>query len=303
MTIEKREKKYSEKKLENFSIFPAIRVFFHLESAGAAWTFIGAILRDFFFLQMAQALHITKRPVIYVDTELDEKIPFTPSYVKTYMSFVPYFIKPMSYIVKRLGIKKAAPYLKLFLGYLTLLYKSASSIYRFSMTTTHRPRYFKKLKFITIHLFDPHLLCVPSLHVAIASGTYAWFRQFFKTGIIPQKEAESHLEEIKKQAIAIIESVLLVKQHSVNCIPTALYMITSTMNKSFFTPEDATLFINSFFNTTPEISPETRKELQDYFAYMYERIYTEKYYNSNWQDSIKHWLLEYAEKTGQKINV
>ncbi len=299
-------------KLKNYSKhkpikkFSTVAPFFYLPlyplTARYAWNLITTILRDFFFLQIFQKLHFTKRLVINVETDIDSKIPFKPKYVKEYLGFVPFFVKPMDMLKRRLGLKNAASYLCLYLKYLTNIYKNASSIYRYCMTTTTRPKYFKTHNFRTIHFFDPHLLCVPSIHVAISAGTYAWFKQCFKTGIFPQEEAKEYLSEIKTQAVKIVESVLFIKQHSVNCIPLALYMLTSTMSKSFFSALEASDFIESLFVDSPEISPEVRTEIIEYFYYMYDRTLLESRFSSDWQNCIKHWLSDFAVQTGQKFS-
>ena len=297
-----RIKKYSQKPLCKFScVKPYFPLLTRAPTIKRAWRFVGTILKDFFFLQMAQQLHITKRPVVNVESEIDEKIPFRPSYISTYMSFVAFFMRPMEMLRKRLGYRKASYYINLYLKFLTKIYKNASTIYRFSMSTTSRPKYRKNKGFVTIHIFDPHLLCVPSIHVAIAAGSYAWFKQLFKTDILPKEEAEFRLEEIKKQSIAIVESVLFVKQHSVNCVPLALYMLSSTMNKSFFTTADATAFIDLLFQDSKELTEEDKTEVLNHFHYMYERALLENYYSDDWQSCIKHWIVDYARQTGQNI--
>lgn len=301
MTLQNRCQKYSSVPLNKFSnLAPYFFLTLRPCTARQAWKFIFTIIKDFFLLQHLQKLHITKRPVVNVDTEIDEKIPFTPSYVTTYLGFVEFFIRPMDMLKKRLGYRKAASYLCLYLKFLTHIYSHASAIYRFCMTTTTRPRFYKNRKFRTIHFFDPHLLCVPSIHVAISAGSYAWFSQLFKTGILPQEEAEMRLNEIKKQAIAIVESVVFIKQHSVNCIPLALYMLSSTMYKSFFTVQDSINFIDDLFLETPEISPEVRQEIIDHFYYLYERTLLESKYSANWEECIQHWLMDFAAETGQQ---
>jgi len=297
---EKRRIKYSNKPMCKFScVSPYFYLTTRAPTARRAWRFIGTILKDFFFLQMAQQLHITKRPVVNVETDIDEKIPFSPSHITAYMSFVAFFVRPISMLKKRLGYRKAAYYINMYLKFLTKIYKNASTIYRFSMSTTSRPKYRKDKAFVTIHIFDPHLLCVPSIHVAIAAGSYVWFKQIFQTNILPEDEAEFRLEEIKNQAIAIVESVLFVKQHSVNCVPLALYMLSSTMNKSFFSTQDATAFIDMLFKDSEEISEADKKEITAYFHYMYERALLESYYSADWQSCIKHWIVDYAKATNQ----
>ena len=296
--------KNNRKPLKKYSVTQAVfRSILFPQTTGTAWKLIFTVLKDFFFLQHNQKLHLTSRPVLNVDTDIDNKIPFSPSHVKTYMSFITFFIRPLDMLYKQLGHKRSGQYLRLYLKFLSKIYENASSIYRFCMTTTSRPRYYKSHKFRTIHLFDPHLLCVPSLHVAICAGVYAWFKQFFKINIIPKETADEYLAEIKKDAVAIVESVLFVKQHSVNCIPLALYMLTSTMSKSFFSIQDAIDFIESLFKDSTEISKEDRKEIIDYFIYMYDRALLESKYSANWQDCIQHWLIDFANSTGQNINL
>ena len=254
-------------------------------------------------IQQLQKLHFTKRPVINVETDIDDKIPFVPDHVDTYLDFVNFFVQPMDMLKKRLGYKRASQYLCLYLKFLTRIYRNSSLIYRFCLTTTTRPKYYKSHKFRTIHFFDPHLLCVPSIHVAIAAGTYAWFKQCFKIGIFPKEEAEQYLEEIRNKAVRIVESVLFIKQHSVNCIPLALYMLSSTMNKSFFSAHDAADFIDALFRESPEINSEVRQEILEHFYYMYDRTLLESRFSADWQDCIRHWLLDFASSTGQKINL
>ena len=299
----RKTKNQTHKPIRKYSV---VAPFFYLTTcpytASYAWKLIFTIIKDFFLLQMGQKLHITKRPVINVETDIDEKIPFLPNEVKAYLEFVPFFVKPMDMLKNQLGIKKAAPYLCLYLKYLTMIYKNAATIYRFCMTTTSRPKYYKSHNFRTIHFFDPHLLCVPSIHVAVSAGTHAWFRQCFKTGIINQKDADEYLSEIKNHAVQIVESVLFIKQHSVNCVPLALYMLSSTMSKSFFSAQNAADFIDELFKDSTEISAEVRHEILEHFYYMYDRTLLESKYSANWQDCIRHWLIDYAAATGQDLS-
>ena len=290
----KNSRSRSGKQHRPINSFSCVAPYFYMPlypgTAKHAWKYIFTILKDFFILQHLQKFHITKRRVI-------------PQNIFVYLSFVSFFVRPIDMLKHNLGLKKAAPYLCVYLKFLTSVYRNAASIYRYTMTTTSRPRYLKTHKFRTIHFFDPHLLCVPSIHVAISAGLYAWFRQFFKTGLFSNEEAEAYLNEIKKQALAIVESVLLVKQHSVNCIPLALYMLTSTMNKSFFSAQDAIDFIDSLFIDSTEIDQTTRKEIIEYFYYMYDRALLESKYSSDWRLCIQHWLEDFAKEQNKTVKV
>ena len=297
-----KNKKAKHRPMRSYSsVAPYFYMTIYPGTARYAWKYISTILWDFFILQHLQKFHFTKRRVINVDTELDAKIPFTPHHVFVYLGFVAFFVRPIDMLAKRLGLRKAAPYLCLYLKFLAHVYKSAASIYRYSMTTTTRPLYLKNGSFRAIHFFDPHLLCVPSIHVAISVGVYAWFVQFFKTELFDDEEVKAFTEELKQGAIEIVESVLFVKQHSVNCVPLALYMLSSIMNRSFFTPKDAIAFIDCLFVDSPEIDKATRAEIIDYFYYMYDRALLESKYSSNWQLCIQHWLDDFAASKQKQL--
>ena len=62
-------------------------------------------------------------------------------------------------------------------------------------------------------------------------------------------------------------------------------------------------FIECLFKDSTEISEEDRKEIIDYFIYMYDRALLESKYSANWQDCIQHWLIDFANSTGQNINL
>lgn len=289
----KREQKYSTKPIREFSSAEIVfKCTFNSKIISHAVKLVNTILSDFFFLQYAQKFHITKRKVINVEDKIDSEIPFCPEYVKTYSSFVNFFLRPLTMLTRRLGLKKAIPYCNDFLDFVKELYKNSAKIYRFRFTTTNRPKYYKNFAFKIIHIFDPHLLCVPSLHVAIACGTYIWYKRLFEKNILPGKEQNRRLEEIRLHALAITESVLLVKQHSVNCIPSAIYLLCSSLSNLKMTTDEAIDFMNSLFKNCPEISSETRKKLTGHFNYIYERNFLENVYNENWEESLKRWLLQ-----------
>jgi hypothetical protein len=299
-----RKKKYASKPIDKFSaITPWLILPFGFRTSKAAFGLITTVLKDFFFLQHLQRLHITHRSVIFVDTKLDDDIPFIPEKVTTYLSFVKFFIQPMSMLIKRLGYKKAAPYLNSFISTLSTMYSNAASIYRFCMTTTHRPKKCANRRFRMIYITDPHLLCVPSLHVTLAAGTYIWFKNLFAQNIFQEEEQQFRINELYQKAIAITESVLFVKQHSVNCIPIALYMLSSSFGPAFFTIEEAVHFMSDLYKNSPEIPESKKKEITEYFQFMYETTLLENNYNDRWQDCIKKWLVNFAKSTGQTIKM
>ena len=184
---------------------------------------LAAIFAKFFFLQFQTVLFPKTRPVVNVDHPLDKNIPFDPSHVGIYNTFTIFWMKAAGWLLKEFG-SRASSDIAGFANDMAMLYNSAGNIYSRCQSTTERPGITANFHFIIIHLFDPHLHCVPSLHVMVCAYTA------FKTCDIIEKHADGvsrykdELEWVYRNSLEIIESVLLVKQHSVNCIPAGYYM-------------------------------------------------------------------------------
>lgn len=262
-------------------------------------SFIVVVLRDFFLIQFLRKFGLSKTPVAKVDNELDDKIPFTPSKIGTYLDFTAFWIRPMAMMIEKLDHKKANFYISDYLKKITLAYHSASRVYRMCMSTTARPKYYKMFYFRVIHFFDPHYLCVPSLHISVVSLVWSFYRNAFKEmPELTQEEKDLYLSELYDGAIKIAETVLYIKQHSVNCIPAALYMMTFLMRPAF-TAEDGIQFLRDMFVKT-NIPVETQKELKDYMYFIYERFLLVGITDDNWISPIRNWLKEYCINSNQE---
>lgn len=260
--------------------------------------FIVIVLKDFFIIQFARKFGFSKIPIAKVDNELDEKIPFTPSKIGTYLDFTAFWIRPMTMMIEKLGRKKANKYIEDYIKKITLTYHSAGRVYRMCMSTTARPKYYKMFYFRVIHFFDPHYLCVPSLHISVVSLVWSFYREAFKEmPELTKQEKDLYINEIYTGATKIAETVLYIKQHSVNCIPAALYMMTFLM-RPYFTAEDGILFLRDMFVNT-NISEETQKELKDYMYFIFERFLLVGITDDNWIAPIRTWLKEYCINSNQ----
>ncbi|MDC7226403.1 MAG: hypothetical protein PQJ61_06535 [Spirochaetales bacterium] len=192
---------------------------------------LGSIFAKFFFLQFQTVLFPKTRPVVNVDHKLDDNIPFDPSWVALYNTFTAFWMKSAGWLLKTFG-KGAVNDIAEFTEDMFNLYNAAGDVYKVCQSTTNRPGVSANLNFIVIHTFDPHLHCVPSLHVMVCAYTG------FKTCELIRKHADNpedykaEIDWVYKNSLEIIESVLLVKQHSVNCIPAGYYMV-SAMYKEF----------------------------------------------------------------------
>lgn len=287
--------------IENFSTLPTwIASLTNPKIIPNTVAYLQTVTMDFFGIQFLRKLKLLRIPILNVETPLDQKVPFVPQHLNDYLGFVNFWIRPLAMLIKILGIKNAAPHLAKFFSLLRKSYKHASQIYKFCMTTTNRPLYKKRTSFIIMRALDPHYLCVPSLHIAIVSLCYAFFRDVLQKENFSDAQRKLWTREIYEGAIKIAETVLYVKQHSVNCIPAALYMMTKIVPKSF-SENDAQKFLDDMFVTRKDIPEKTRKEIVNYMKGMFARFYEEGKNSAKWDSPIKNWMKEHAQKTAQFI--
>jgi hypothetical protein len=220
---------------------------------------------NFFFRQYRAAFLPGRIPVSQADHPLDKKIPFTPRKVDVYLDFVAFWVRVLGFLLKVFGRRALEP-VKLFIESMGGLYAWAASVYAKNLSTTERPRYLARPRFVVIHAFDPHLMCIPSLHVMVVIRTYTLFRKILRElggAGIPQ------IEEIRQGSLAISEAVLYVKQHSVNCIPAAMYAMTR-FDKTLFPPGEAESFASELFRSG--LPPEDGEEIRAHIISLYRRF-------------------------------
>jgi len=297
---EKKDLKFSQRPLKSFSgVYPYFRIIPSPRTFKVAWKFLYTVTKNYMGTQFLQKWGFYKIPVVHVDSPLDKKIPFTPSKVYIYMDFVYLFLRPLTMFIRRFGMKKAAPWCNEWFSATTKVYQEAGRMYKHTLSTTERPVYKENIHFRIIHAFDPHLLCVPSLHIALIALTTVYFKKFFKQAGLSDAECFQKNTEIYNEAIEIAESVLYMKQHSVNCIPSALYMITKLFPE-LFTPNDATNFINDMFLTAETISPSDVAEIKDHISFMYERLLLEGVAADDWREPVIRWIESYDWKAEEE---
>ena len=286
----------SNKQLHSFKEYKSIKTYLFLAfnpgSFKAFWKCVHTALHKFFLLQFSVKWKFRKIPVVHVDNALDKKIPFTPERISTYLDFIHSLARPLGFIISTFKGKKRAEVCVKILNELRNCYQTSYDIYSFSMSTTNRPNYKKDRHFRLIHALDPHLMCVPSLHVAIMIMAWVVYREVFSSYDFDDEEKECYTGQVFESARSITETVLYVKQHSVNCIPAAIYMMT-VMLKGRFTIEDAVYFMDSLFVQCTDISEEVKKEINTYIHTMFERFVLEGSSEDDWTAPIKNWLINY----------
>jgi hypothetical protein len=261
--MKRRVKESPAKEIANESAFlTSIRVLCSPYLRVTALRCVASIFKNFFFLQYRAAFLPGLIPVSKVDHLLDAKIPFVPGKVNVYLDFVAFWVRTLGFLLRHFGRRALEP-VRNFMETMGGLYAWASEVYRKNLSTTARPFYIKKPRFLLIHLVDPHLMCIPSLHVMVVIRCYTLFGEILKT--LEEESFSSQLDELRRGALAITEAVLYVKQHSVNCIPAALYAV-SRFDPLLFPSPEAERFVSDLFSEALEDRglKNTRPEKEDF---------------------------------------
>jgi hypothetical protein len=272
---------------------------------------VPSIFYNFFLRQYHAAFLPGRIPVTKVDHKLDEKIPFVPSWVTIYLDFVHFWIRMISFFLRRYKRKAYAP-IRDFIYSMGRLYAFAAEVYQKNMSTTKRPFYIARPRFFLIHMLDPHLMCIPSLHVMIVIHTYLQFTEVAKK-LGEQDKLKEQALELKHGALAISQAILFVKQHSVNCIPAALYAITC-FSPDLFPPQEAQKFTGLLFSPAPKADEALRKnkvhpsaapltiieesdqaQIKSHILKLYNQFLEEKKNAVSWAEPLLRFLREYRE--------
>ena len=257
---------------------------------------IASILKNFFLLQYRAALNPGIVPVTRVDHPLDNKIPFLPCKVNLYLDFVASWVRSIGFLlrIKKPG-RRALESVRYFMESMGSLYAWAAQVYEKNMSTTNRPFYIQNLHFLVIHIADPHLLCIPSLHVMIVIRTYTLMRKIWRDAgdellFAPQ------VNELYSGALAITEAVLFIKQHSVNCIPAAMYTMTR-FDESLFPPDEAERFAADLFQKTKKPGPADADEIRKHIVSIYRRFLAQgEAAGSDWTKPLLDFLIELPKR-------
>ena len=247
---------------------------------------LAVILRDFFWLQYQQAL-TGRSPVYNVDHAMDDLVPFDPRYVDADADFSAFWLRALGHLMNR---QKDA---EVFLCSIADVYRRVAAIYRLGFSTTTRPRFYRG-KFLVIHAFDPHSMCVSSLHVVLMIRTFTKFR-----AAISETDVDLvQLSAVERGAYRITESVLFVKQHSVNCIPAAMYAMTCD-DPVFFSRSAGHEFVQSLFQSCLE--PNTADKLRSHIVCLSDRWLDEWETCESWTEPLVNFLREHPRAETRRL--
>jgi hypothetical protein len=181
---------------------------------------------DHFFLPQYHSLLWPRRRLVAVLSHpLDRDIPFRPREVVTYLGYITFWFKTLRWFYDRIG-RAALPDIRRSMDEALLLYREAGAIYRRCQSTTStRAPLPGHPYFAVIYLLDPHLACIPSLHILLICFNALDAARILRRHRL-QPEGGRLLEAVRAEAARIIEAILLVKQHSLVDVAPSLFLLT-----------------------------------------------------------------------------
>jgi hypothetical protein len=188
---------------------------------------IGNAVLHFFLPQYQSLLWPRHRRVATLAHPLDRDIPFRPREVVTYLGYISFWFKTLRWFYDRIG-GAALPDIRRSMDEVLLLYKEAGAIYRRCQSTTStRAPLPNHPYFAVIYLLDPHLACIPSLHILLICHNDLGAARILRRHGLRGEQAERLREAVREEAARIIEAVLLVKQHSLVDVAPSLFLLTA----------------------------------------------------------------------------
>ncbi|GHU54455.1 hypothetical protein FACS189442_0700 [Spirochaetia bacterium] len=220
-----------------------------------------------------------------VDHELDKKIPFRVDRIDVYHDFTAFWIRSLGFLREELG-EGTTDAVRDFLDSMSALYRFAAEVYQKNLSTTIRPLYLRRPGFILIHILDPHLMCIPSLHMMVVIRTYTKFAAILRS-LGEEEHYAPQIAELKKGALDITEAILYVKQHSVNCIAASMYAMTC-FDGELFPPSEAEDFVSRLF--TEPADQQDGEIIKNYIVNLYRHFLSERPAGEAWDMPLINFL-------------
>ncbi|MDR0589674.1 MAG: hypothetical protein LBG25_03925, partial [Spirochaetaceae bacterium] len=198
---------------------------------------------------------------------------------------------------RRRGIKPALGFIKT----IGRLYSFAAEIYAKNLSTTQRPRYLARPRFLLIHAVDPHLMCIPSLHVMVVISAYTQFRSILRS-LGDDERFAPQIAEIHQGAVNITEAILYVKQHSVNCIAAAMYAMTC-FDPALFPQTEGADFVSRLFREVKNPGPGDAGIIRGHILELYLTFLKARNPAETWGKPLVDFLRPLQRAAGYKTGV
>ncbi len=253
---------------------------------------IGNAARHFFLPQYQSLLWPSRRKVATLAHPLDREIPFRPEEVVTYLGYITYWFKTLRWFYDRIG-RAALPDIRRSMDEVFLLYREAGAIYRRCQSTTStRAPLPDHPYFAIIYLLDPHLACIPSLHILLICHNDLAAARFLRRHGLPEQEAGRLLESVREEAARVVEAMLQVKQHSLVDVAPSLFLLTALFPDDCG-PEHVADFVRRLFRSW-RVDESVKARMRRLLSLSYDEFVT------GWEARGRHGhreqLLEFLER-------
>ncbi len=206
------------------------------------------------------------------------------------MNFSPLWIKSIYFLYREFG-KRSLPLIEQYISTVGNLYKNGFDVSDSCQSTTTRPGSGRNIKLKLLHWADPHLHCVPSLHVMVVCYNHLRIDSIIRELTGGTKGYEKEIDYLGDQAIQITNSILYMKQHSINCIPAGLFALSAEC------PEFNDAYALNLIENLKKInldSIERFEEISSYIKELYEDFHKLSKSGSN-REILINFLLKYEE--------
>jgi hypothetical protein len=219
-----------------------------------------AAVREFFLPQFASLLRPGIRPVAIMSHPLDDSLPFNPRLFGRYLGYFSVWLKTLACLYQMYG-KSALDDIEGMMQDVVLLYNASGGVYRHCQSTTPSRRAAPgNPYFLLIALFDPHLHCIPSLHVLTICYNYYRTRKIVMRLDTNGSSGRLLAAVTYRAALRITEAVLLVKQHSLLDIGPSLFLLSRLFPD--FGEAEIRRFVSDLFADIPLLDPGAAARLR-----------------------------------------
>jgi hypothetical protein len=278
---------------KTFVLSPLVEALSHRRTFFLAFRLAFTTLRFFFYPQFETRFFPKRRPVVAVDHPLDALVPFKPGLVDEYLTFFFLWINTALYF-SRAGGGAGVEAFRDWIKEMTGLYHDCGAVYLRCQSTTERPQDAANSRFSIIHSLDPHLHCVPSLHILIVVAN--WVMAERHAALLGGGErAARAVAYARQEALRITESVLFVKQHSANCVAVSLFLLRVRFPE--FGDGRALACAESLFSYD-RAGEEAERAIRDHVRGLYSRLW-DGYAargDGDWKAVVMEYLLTFEPK-------
>jgi hypothetical protein len=248
---------------------------------------------------------------IPLDMELDDLIPFDPTWLPCYLGFVRLWMGSLGWLHRRFG-DRALPEMEAFAAGLETLFQEAGKIFsRLDSTVAGRPGPRLNMDSIVIHLSDRNSFCFPSLHVMIVRFNARRMAAALDRLQGPGEDFSAEKAFLEERSVRIVESIIHVKQHSLSDIPAGLFLLhaieTSARAEGPEAVEDKVLkddlrFMESLFpGAEHQAHGAHAARIRRFMAELYGRLHRDKADGRDAHGILLGFLGDYRNQVGNLL--